>query len=278
MKKTITILGALGVTLMAMACSSDDGGSGVPSGMTGSGGGSTTGTGSGGGSTTADPTTTGDTTGGEGEPLLDSENPSWVDGAANTKGIQGAFFVLEDGIKDGAPVSDGLTHTDLMPDTFEEATSLCVTGTVAAVTTADGGMCDAAMDGSCEWSALWGGGIGLNLNETGEMDGAASMMDVFNATAAGVTGFSFTISGNFDGTIRFKAKMQGSDDDFCTAVDFGENTVPLTDLAYNCWDASMAANMTLDLTQLTQIQWQLVSKQNTTYEGVELCIDSLSVY
>jgi len=300
MKKTITIVGALCATYLAIAC--DQGTTGIPVQPPGAGGAPTTGaggapttgagggttTGAGGGTTTDTTTETG--TGGlantDGEALLDTANVSWVDGAANTKGIQGAFFVLEDSMKDGVLVEDGLTHTDLAPDDFADATTLCVTGTVAAVTTADKMECDAA-DGEdtatgCQWSAIWGGGIGLNLNETGDTldeNGEVieeSVQTVWDGTTS--TGFSFNISGVFDGTMRFKGKMKDSDDDFCTPVEFGDNKIDMSQWAYSCWDESLAAEKTIDLTQLWQIQWQLVTKQNTEYTGVEFCLNSLSVY
>lgn len=298
MNKTITLVGALCATFLAFACDGDD--TGVPVVVPGAGGAPITGsggaptTGSGGGTTTGSggDSTTGDGSGGaptDGEPLLDSENVSWVDGAANTKGIQGAFFVLEDSMKDGLLVTEEppLKHTDLTPDTFSDATSLCVAGTVAAVTTVDGGKCDAALGEDtamgCQWSAIWGGGIGLNLNETGDTldeEGNVieeSMESPYNATENGVTGFSFNITGAFDGTIRFKAKVMGSDEDYCAEVDLGPNKVDLSTLMHKCWDDSLATE-TLDLTNLAQIQWQLVTKQNTEYTDVTFCVESLSVY
>lgn len=304
--KTITLVGALCATFLAFAC--DDGTEGIPpipvpsSGGSGSGGagnpgsgGNDTTTGSGGDATTEVTTeTTTEGTGGaaaDGEALLDMANPSWVDGMANTKGIQGAFFVLEDSMKEGLPVVEDppLVHTNLTPDDFADATSLCVTGTIAAVTTVDGMDCDAAdaedLPTGCQWSAIWGGGIGLNLNETGETpadeetgEPIKSVQSPWDAVASGATGFAFNISGTFDGTMRFKGKMQDSDDDFCTEVEFGDNKIDMTAWAYSCWDESLATEKSIDLTKMWQIQWQLVTKQNTEYTGVEFCLNSLSVY
>jgi len=300
MNKTITLVGALCATFLAFACDGDDTGIPVPVGTggavngsggasPGAGGGTTTGSG---GGTTTDTTTEAGTggTSGAGESLIDTANVSWVDGAANTKGIQGAFFVLEDSMKDGEPVVEDppLTHTDLTPDDFADATTLCVTGTVAAVTTVDGMECDAAdaedLPTGCQWSAIWGGGIGLNLNETGDtLDEEGNVVEesvqtAWDGMASGATGFAFTVSGSFDGTMRFKGKMEGSDDDFCTEIEMGANMIDMSQWAYSCWDESLAADKTIDLTKMWQIQWQLVTKQNTTYENVQFCLDSLSVY
>lgn len=283
MTKMITSLGVLGATLLAMACTSEDPtgvGTGQTTGTTGTTTGSTT--------STTDTTATTETTtgGGTEEEIIDSANPAWVHD--NTKMIQGSFFVLMDSVKDDMPVTDTLPHTVLMPSTFADATSLCVNGTIPGVVTEAGTACKS--DGSdCAWSAMWGGGMGLNLNESGDTvdaDGNVTMESVqgtFDATAAGVTGFSFTLAGSFDGEIRFKATMEGAlpDDDFCLTADIGGNDVNkynLSDLKYKCWDKSLASQKTLDLTKLVQIQWQLVSKAGTEYAVTDFCLSKLSVF
>src|SRR5690606_13426222 len=214
MTKMITIVGVLGTTLMAMACTSENTppgvGTGQTTGTTGTTGSTTATTATTETTATTDTATTESTTGPDamGEPLIDTENVAWVDGAKNTKEIQGSFFVLMDYIKNDAPVTDSLPHTKLMPETFADATSLCVSGTIPGVVTEAGTPCKS--DGSdCAWSAMWGGGMGLNLSETGDtLDPETgevimkSEQGVFDATTAGdggVTGFSFTLSGAFDG-------------------------------------------------------------------------------
>lgn len=211
---------------------------------------------------------------GEGGTLFDGAG-TWVALESNTVGIQGSFFVLEDSMANGAPVpADMLSHTDLMPDEFDDTTaSPCVSGTVAPVTATDGTACGFnAGDAECDF-ATWGGGIGMNLNETG---GADSDQSPWNATAAGVTGFTFDINfGGFTGKdVRFKATMDGSDQDFCVKIAEGTNTVMLSELTHECWGTT--GTMTLDVTQLVQLQWQLVTEPGNTFEVQNFCVNSLS--
>lgn len=236
----------------------------------GGGGGDTTGgtgggtDGSGGGGTAPEPS---QIFGGSG---------TWIDMSENTVGIQGAFFVLEDSMKDGVAVDDGLTHTDLAPDEFDMDTEKpCVNGTVAQVTANDGGECDPAGT-DCEWSAIWGGGIGLNLNETG---GDMSVKSTFDAAANGITGFGFTLSGDTGGAIvRFKAKMEGSDSDFCSQVKVGEAvTVDLADLEHNCYPGGEATE-TLDTSKLVQLEWQIVPTADESYTVTDFCVEEVGYY
>ena len=257
---------------------SGDGDSGGTSGDGGSNSGGTGGDGDTGGA----PSAGGNNMGGAGNigpwTLFDGTG-TWIDGEDNTRGIQGSFFVLEDSMKDSEPVpDDDLSHTDLSPDEFAEDTSApCVSGVIGAVTDIDGEECDPMDLGGteCEWSAVWGGGIGVNLNETGGED---SDVNAWNATAAGVTGFSFATSGSLGGAVlRFKAKMLGSDEDFCTNVAVGSTSVDLSELRHNCF-AGGVATQALDLTQIEQINWQIVSDANTFFTVTDFCIDSLDAY
>jgi len=254
----------LAAGLFALGC--DDGGSGSDSNGGGSTGGSPGATGGGNG--------TGD--GVEGTVIFDGTG-TWVDGSgpAGEYNIQGAFFVLEDSVENGSPVSDGLTHTDLTPDSFDESTAKpCVSGTVAQVTNADGGECDPA-GSDCQWSAQWGGGIGLNLNETG---GEASTQSPTDLVAAGVKGFSFRISGDVGGaTLRFKIKDAANNaEDFCTSiVPNSVNTVLISELKHQCWGS--AGTLSVDATQATQLQWQIVTSASASYTVSNFCIEEIAV-
>jgi hypothetical protein len=210
--------------------------------------------------------------------LFDGDG-TWVDGMDNNLGIQGSFFVLEDSMDEGVPVpADNLDHTDLEPNEFTDASAAaCVSGIIGAVTDIDGGTCDPMDLGgtACEWSAVWGGGIGLNLNETGGEDSTKSP---WNALAAGVTGFSFQTSGSLDGAVlRFKAKMEGSDEDFCTQVSIGSSSIDLADLRHNCYVGGVATQ-SLDVTKIVQLEWQLVSDANVNFYISDFCIGGLSAY
>ncbi len=305
MKKIITILGALGATLSTMACSSDDpttvpGGTtaGTTTAGTTTAGTTTAGTTTAGtttaGTTTAGTTTAGTTTAGTdstgmtgaetttgagGNEIIFSGEGTWVDLTENTIGIQGAFFVLEDSMKDGVLVADSLPHTDLTPDEFDDMTAMpCVSGTVAQVTNSAGevdcnwGDATATPETVCQWDAQWGGGIGFNLSETG---GEGSVKSPWDATAAGVTGFVVKTSGNAEGaTIRFKAK-DTTEQEFCYEIELGvEEAVSFSDFQHECWGTSGTA--VLDTTQLVQLEWQVVSSETAGYAVSNFCVDGIA--
>ena len=267
----------------SIACGDDGGPAPLTGGTTGSGGetGSGNSTGSGGG--------------GEQPNVLFEGNGTWVNGADNTVGIQGAFFILEDGVKDGTPVGDTLMHTDFTADTgaleecgvskfSSETVKPCISGTAVQVTDETGATgCNASaaedVAGACQWSAQWGGGIGLNLNETGEgPNGEESVKSPYNANENMVKGFTFVASGDAGGaTLRVKATNAGSEEDFCkafTIVPGTPVTVQWSDLKHQCWGST--GTQVLDLTNLEALQWQVVTDQNDPHTVTNLCIESIS--
>lgn len=219
---------------------------------------------------------------------------AWVDMTGNTVGIQGSFFILEDSVKDDALLDDGKPHSDVTADTGaveedglskfgDDTEAPCISGTGAQVMAlADPTLeCDSGASAGdvdeCDWDAYWGAGIGLNLNETGGED---SVQYPFDAAAAGITGFQFTVSGSAPGaTIRFKATDVPNDgEDFCAEIDIStpDIQVPLTELVHMCWGT--AGTETLDVTQLQQLQWQIVTDPNGPIEITNFCIDNLAWY
>lgn len=286
MKTSLSLLGLIALAAGSMtgmaACSSPMDPTPLTGGTTGSGGGTASG---GGGNATG-------SGGAAPSNLLFNGSTAWVDGTSNTVGIQGAFFILEDSVKDGDPVEDSLMHTDFTPDTggtndpistFDDMTlKPCVSGTAVQVTDETGATgCNAAAaetePGACQWSAQWGGGIGLNLNETGGED---SMQGVWDALAAGVTGFTFTVSGDAGGAVlRFKAKNEGSDEDFCKAFTIVPGTpvsIALSELTHQCWGTT--GTQVLGLTNISQLQWQVVTDAAASHTVTNLCIENLSWY
>jgi len=247
----------------------------------------------------AAPGTGGDVTGTGGTAptnLLFNGTGTWVDGAANTVGVQGAFFILEDSVKDGAPVTDTLMHTDFTADTggsndpissFDMTTVMpCISGTAVQVTDETGATgCNAAGPetdpGACQWSLQWGGGIGLNMNETGGENSVQGVWNALTANAGGpVTGFTFLVSGEAGGaTLRFKAKNEGSDEDFCkafTIVPGTPVTIALSELVHQCWGTS--GTQVLNLENISQLQWQVVTDAAASHTVTNLCIESVSWY
>lgn len=286
MKTSLSFVGLIALaSCYSIACG---GGADGPVPLTGGGTGSGGETGSGGGATTN---------------ILFEGSGTWVEGDGNTVGIQGAFFILEDSVKLEELVEDGLPHTDFTPDTggtgmgaldvskFDDTTvKPCISGTVPQVTDETGATgCDAAAaetePGACQWSAQWGGGIGLNLNETGEgPNGEMSDKSPWNSLTANagakVTGFTFTVSGSAGGaTLRVKATNVGSEEDFCksfTIVPDTPVTVALADLKHQCWGST--GTELLDMENIEALQWQVVSDQNEAHTVTNLCIENLSWY
>ena len=285
MKTSLSLVCLIALVSSFTAACGDGGDGPVPltGGSTGSGGsGSGSTTGSGGAAQTN---------------VLFEGSGTWVEGDDNTVGIQGAFYILEDGVKDDMPVDDGFMHTDFTADTgnldepagvskfTEEGTvKPCISGTAVQVTDETGAVgCNAAaaedVAGACQWSAQWGGGIGLNLNETGEgPNGEMSVKSPYDALANGVQGFTFVASGDAGGaTLRVKATNVGSDQDFCdefTIVPGQAVTVQWSDLKHMCWGT--AGDQVLNLENLEALQWQVVTDQNDPHTVTNFCIESIS--
>lgn len=202
-------------------------------------------------------------------------------------GIRGVFFMLEDSVSRGAPVSDGLMHTDLTADSagdetqapFSQFTSAtlepCVSGSLPIVTLYDGSPCDPVED-ECAWDSIWGGGIGMHLNQA---SGASSAAEPWDATAYGVSGFEFTTTGDIGQAIlRFKAKDSAHpDEDFCAMVPMGaERRVLLSRLKHQCWNNE--GSLTLDVTRLTSLEWQIVPDTDSSHEVTSFCIAHVGAF
>ena len=297
MKISLTLVGLVALSsgaLVACGGGGTDGPIPVTGGTTGSGG-ATVGTG---GVTGSGGETVG--SGGAASNLLFDGVKTWVDGGMNTVGIQGAFYILEDSVKNDMAVDDAFTHTQFTADTggiedmpvgvskFGPDTVMpCLSGTVPQVVDElmMTGCNDALAEdqpGACQWTAQWGGGIGLNLNETGGDASVKSTWNALTANAGGpVTGFKFRASGTTDGaTLRVKAKNPGDDTDYCKAftivpgVDFD---VKIADFKPECW-GSTSSKPPLKLDTIESLQWQIVSSKAKGYTIANFCIESLSWY
>lgn len=218
------------------------------------------------GSTAGGPTTSaaGSTTGGPVQcsnadlTLLPIDAAGWVAADCNSSGIQGAWYCYADGI----------------------GTSDCVEGT--APYRAAGGMCltgITAVNPAMDYSA-WGAGIGLSLNETGEMaDGSASIKSPYNATTNGVAGFAIKITGS-TGDKQIRVGFTGTATPTELPAPFfavpgpGEYVVMLADaLVPADWDVENAGSLP-DPTNLYDMQIQIVGGDDpaATYD---FCIESV---
>jgi hypothetical protein len=208
---------------------------------------------------------------------------SYTSGDTNTVGIQGAFYILEDSVKDGALVpEDGLVHSDFDDasaptlDVIDASTFSATTPKPCISGTAQQAIDPAAPVGTePPYDKIWGGGIGMNLNTpTGE--GTSPM--AYDATAHGVAGFEFQVSGTVaaGATVRFKATQVGMSEDFCKAITVVPGTtvkVLLSELKHMCWGDD--GTLVLDTTQLEALQWQIVTGKDASYKVTDFCVEKL---
>jgi hypothetical protein len=289
------VLGFLGLSVVACG---EDGGK-----VTGSGGG----VGTGGALAGGGPSTGGDASGGMSalqNPIFEGQG-TWVEaageggapgegtiGEGNSVGIQGAFYILEDSVKGGVLLDDGLMHTDLdavsgdqkdvEPSAFDETTVRpCIQGSTAQVAPAPD------LGDPEGFSTFWGGGIGLNLSESG---GDNSVKEAWDATKAGVLGFEFIVSGDI-GTLDVRLKATVQDDPLTADVDEeatenycvsikewlgkGVGKVALADITQDCWNPG---GNPVDASRLMALQWQIVTSTTTPQAITNFCVEAVGTY
>jgi hypothetical protein len=251
---------ALAVLAVApTACSDSNGTAPDDTGSTSTGG-STTSTGGAGGSSGSTTTTGGASSGGStasGNSVPITPDPTgWVEGRTNVVGIQGAWYSYND-----CTTSPGDCTMNQIPveGSFDNVGGkMCTSGTTAAV--AD----------QMEFSLKWGAGIGLDLNNSGGTD---AMKMPYDADAAGVVGFSFTISGTDATGLRFNiTSVAAGDNSHFVSAAMGENTVMFSDAMQGSW---VTTKTPLDTTQLLAIQFQIPSVLNQSV-AFDFCVENLA--
>jgi len=154
-------------------------------------------------------------------------------------GIQGAFYTYGD--------EDTSTIT---PADFSAAADICVSGTIGA-SSAD----------------TWGAGVGFNLNQA---EGSETK-NPWNATAAGISGISFTIDTLPTGGL-VRMISESGDADYCVEITTaGAQTVLFSETSADCWEAGGAAP---DATTLTAVKWQVAAV--TAEYPFDFCISAVS--
>jgi hypothetical protein len=199
-KRFASTLGVFTTSFLFMAiagCSASDNG---PNNGTGG----TSGAGTGGGTGT---TATGGSSGGTPSATqLTFDSGGFVASSTMTKGVQGAFYAYGDG--QGATASimgtcqtAGITPCSTIVMTIDAlGQKICATGTAAAVPTMN------------DYSAVFGAGVGFDLNNGGIEAGGGKLP--YNATANSVTGVGFTLEGatdNYGMDFRIEFPAQGQD-------------------------------------------------------------------
>lgn len=246
----------------------ESGGGSGGSGATGSGGKSSGGSSSGGSSNPG--------SGGSASTGVLIFDGTGVGAGSEDHGIDGGFYILEDSVKEGVLVEDTLLHTDFdavdsdhEPSDFSESSAPCITGTLAMVTDELGDSCERTSD-YCAWGDLWGGGIGLSLKIEDEVAVA------WDATAAGVKGFRFQVSGSVGSVpVRFMVEDTAGNQFCVNKVAVGSAvSVPFTTLKHNCWDPG---NVAFDPSKIKSISWQFVPDASKPYPISEFCVDNVYV-
>lgn len=181
--------------------------------------------------------------GGDGVPLQPMNGSISGD---NPAGIEGSFFVIAD---------DGGSTISLSA----VGTSLCVSGSVAQVPDCPTGDC---------WVDHWGAFLGLSLAVA-----EAGAPRPYDAAAAGVKGFAFTITGPvIPPVIRFSAQEVGSPENHCIDVGSGDSSVPFSSLARECWSPG-ASVWSLDESRVDDLRWFITSDSSASHP-FDFCLEN----
>jgi hypothetical protein len=189
----------------------------------------------------------------------------WVDGASNPFAVQGPWYSYDD-CKDSAGVASTLPCTmrdasmmgpDMDTGWSVTPTAVCFKGTAVKVQ-------------SMMFAAQWGAGLALDLNSSG---GVAAVKSAFNATAAGITGFSVDISGTAPATgIRINLTMDGvGDSNFIAAPIPGTTTFKLSQVKQGSWVTSKTP---LDPAKIMAMQFQVYTNA-TSATPFDFCINAI---
>lgn len=124
----------------------------------------------------------------ENDVLLEPTADGWIQGSDTTLGVQGAWYPYSDatGEDPSCPKAGHTTCSVIdspdpaVPGFPNEGGKMCTKGTGAQV--------PKKADGTPDWSAVWGTGIGIDFNNSG---GDTPVKGTYDATAKGVIGIKF---------------------------------------------------------------------------------------
>jgi hypothetical protein len=189
----------------------------------------------------------------------------WVDGASNPFAVQGPWYSYDD-CKDPSGAASTLPCTmrdasmmgpDMDTGWSVTPAAVCFKGTAVKVQ-------------SMMFAAQWGAGLALDLNSSG---GVAAVKSPFNATAAGITGFSVDISGSAPTSgIRINLTMDGvGDSNFVAAPIPGTTTFKLSQAKQGSW---ITTKTPLDPTKIVAMQFQVFTNA-TSATPFDFCITAI---
>jgi hypothetical protein len=187
------------------------------------------------------------------------DDTGYVAAGSNSVGIHGSFFMYsdcDDGIK---PCSTVTTPNPESPFT-NSGGKLCTSGTAIQTVGA------ASQD--------WGAGIGLEMDDVPAEGG----QQPFNVTAAGIKGFCFILSGSTipSTSIRVAAVTSENQDwaPYESVTAPGMQTVLFSDMA-QAPNTAASHIMTLDLTKVKVIQWQIPASSSAAVPW-DFCIQGVT--
>lgn len=177
----------------------------------------------------------------------------WVSRSSNCAGIQGLFWTASD------------SHSTITPaESADIAEPACVQGTLAQAVDAD-------------FDTFWGAALGITLNQPAP----STERLVYDATAAGVSGFRFVISGEEPapaGRLRFNV-IDEDDQNYCVPLvsagsTSGHYEISFDQLRRDCWDADSTA--LVDPSRILVAQFSLVTsaEESTPFS---FCVESVGV-
>ncbi len=187
---------------------------------------------------------------------LPIDETGWVARECNNAGIQGAFYCYDDGVN-----PSGCT-----PETapYVPGSGMCLQGS----TTEDPDF------------VAWGAGIGLSLNDPGEMDPTGAGKGPFDATANGLLGFSILITGDTGGLpirVQFTKEANPATSPFVQVP--GASTTPYEILIADAlipetWDTCVGDDCLADPTSLYDVQIQIAGGEEAA--DYNFCVESIT--
>jgi len=235
----------------------------------------------------------------DGDPFPTASLTSGCTDTSNNAGIIGCWYAYGDwyGNGAGAPAGAGDCGTNMGNFTADQCSiintptpgqpfastngSMCTSGTVAKVIPMSGGT-------TPDYAAIWGAGIGLDLNNPGARDGGAGEKLPWDATAHNITGFSFHIdTPPTGGQLRVEfptaaaigttdvdaAYWEGASNNLSPIKSGGDYAVSFAEVGGPMY---LTAPMPFDKTKILSIRFHVVANASTTIP-FSYCISNLTL-
>lgn len=217
------------------------------------------------------------TTGGKKGTSLKPNADGFFDGA--TLGVLGAWYSYGDWYG-GTPVAGGAGDCPVKGAfTVDQCSAITTPVPGAPFANVDGVMCTtgtAAKVLDANYSAIWGAGIGFDFNNGGTDDGGSGIKQTWDASAYGVTGFSFHIDTPPTGgqmRVEFPTGAVVGTTDINSAYWGGEtaNLSPFTkpgDFSFHFTDVGgpmyLTPHMPFDKTKILSMQFHVVTNTSSS--------------